>query len=179
MAERERQEAGPFSRARPPERPLSILGLGVIGGVLAVDQISKAIAETRLDLDAPIDLLPILSLLRVYNSGVAFSLLSGFGSLGLIVLTVTITVVIFAFWQRAADGGRLAAIGYALIVGGAVGNLIDRLALGHVVDFLVLHIGERVLFVFNLADAALTLGPILLIVAYLGPGRQHGAGENG
>jgi signal peptidase II len=175
MVERDKNPAGPFSRALPPDRPLSIVGLGVIGAVLAVDQISKAIAEARLDLDAPIDLLPILSLLRVYNSGVAFSLLSGFGSLGLVLLTVAITVVIFVFWQRAMDGGRLAAIGYAMIVGGAVGNLIDRLALGHVVDFLVLHIGERVLFVFNLADAALTLGPILLIVAYLGPTNKQGA----
>jgi signal peptidase II len=161
----------PAATSRVPDRPLSILGLGVIGGVLALDQITKAIAETHLALGEPIDLLPILTLNRVHNTGIAFSLLSGFGSLGLIVLTLAITVIVIGFWQRATDGGRLAAVGYALIIGGALGNLIDRLAEGHVVDFLMLHFGERVLFVFNTADVALTLGPVLLILAYLAPQR--------
>jgi signal peptidase II len=169
MVERQSGSGTPFDRSRPPDRPLSVVGLGVIACVLAIDQITKTIAEAKLPPDAQIDVLPILSLFRVYNSGIAFSLLAGFGSLGLIVLTVTITVVVFGFWQRAHDGGRLAAIGYGMIIGGAFGNLIDRLALGHVVDFLLLHFGERVLFVFNLADVALTFGPILLILAYLGP----------
>ena len=75
-------------------------------------------------------------------------------------------------WSRARDGGRLAAIGFALIVGGAIGNLIDRLRLGHVVDFLLLHLGDWTLFVFNLADAALTLGPIVLLLVYYRPLRE-------
>lgn len=164
-------QAPAAASATAPDRPLSILGLGVIGGVLALDQITKAIVEARLEPGEPIDLLPILTLNRVHNTGIAFSLLSGFGSLGLIVLTLAITVIVIGFWQRAADGGRLAAIGYALIIGGALGNLIDRLAGGHVVDFLMLHFGEQVLFVFNTADVALTLGPALLILAYLAPHR--------
>jgi signal peptidase II len=151
---------------------MSVLGLGVIGLVLAIDQATKAIAERHLPLEDPAQVLPLLSLNRVHNTGIAFSMLSGFGSLGLIVLTLTITVVVFGFWQRAEDGGRLAAVGYALIIGGAIGNLIDRLAHGFVVDFLMLHFGERVLFVFNLADVALTAGPVLLILAYLVPGRR-------
>ena len=53
------------------------------------------------------------------------------------------------------------------IIGGAIGNAIDRFAYGHVIDFLYLHIGDRTLFIFNLADVALTLGPMVLIVAYL------------
>ena len=76
-----------------------------------------------------------------------------------------------------ADGGGrrpLGAVGYALILGGAIGNLIDRIVHGYVVDFLLLHIGDWTLFVFNLADAALTLGPALLLVVYLWPWRAGG-----
>ena len=73
------------------------------------------------------------------------------------------------FWSTAKEGGRWATVGYALIIGGALGNLVDRILHGHVVDFLLLHFGDRTLFVFNLADAALTLGPAMLIVVYLWP----------
>jgi signal peptidase II len=79
---------------------------------------------------------------------------------------LAVMALVVVFWQRSHDGGQLVAIGFALILGGALGNLIDRVRLGYVVDFLLLHLGERTLFVFNLADAALTLGPALLIVAY-------------
>ncbi|MEO8669288.1 MAG: signal peptidase II [Bauldia sp.] len=161
-----------MARTAAPDRPMSVLGLGVIALVLAADQATKAIAERRLPLEDPAQVLPMLSLNRVHNTGIAFSMLSSFGSLGLIVLTLVITVVVFSFWQRAEDGGRLAAVGYALIIGGALGNLIDRLAHSYVVDFLMLHIGERVLFVFNLADVALTMGPIFLILAYLVPAKR-------
>ncbi len=153
--------------ARRPDRPLSFIGLSIIGLTIMADQISKIIAERTLPFEEPIDLLPILSLYRVYNPGIAFSLLSSFGDIGLILLTLAITIVVLVFWQRAEEGGRLAAIGYALIIGGALGNLIDRIAYGHVVDFLYLHLGERSLFVFNLADVALTIGPILLVAIYL------------
>jgi signal peptidase II len=153
--------------AKRPDRPLSFIGLSVIGLTIVIDQVAKMIAERTLPFEVPIDLLPILSLYRVYNTGIAFSLLSGFGDLGLILLTLAITVVVLIFWQRSEDGGRWAAIGYALIIGGALGNLIDRIAYGHVVDFLYLHLGDRSLFVFNLADVALTAGPILLVAIYL------------
>jgi signal peptidase II len=161
-------------RAAVPDRPLSILGLGVIALVLAVDQASKILAERELPLDVTFDIVPFLALHRVHNDGIAFSLLAGFGSAGLILMTLAITVIVLAFWQHAKDGGRLAAVGYALIVGGALGNLIDRFAHGYVVDFFLLHIGELVLFIFNLADVALTLGPVLLIIAYAWPSRAPG-----
>jgi signal peptidase II len=153
--------------AKRPDQPFSLIGLSVIGLTIAVDQIAKLVAERTLPFEQPIDLLPILSLYRVYNTGIAFSLLSGFGDIGLILLTLAITAVVLVFWQRSEEGGRFAAVGYALIIGGALGNLIDRIAYGHVVDFLYLHLGDRSLFVFNLADVALTIGPILLVAIYL------------
>jgi signal peptidase II len=150
--------------------PLSPLGLGVIIATLVVDQATKVWAERTLDFEQPIDLLPILTLYRVHNTGIAFSLFSGFGSIGLLAVMIAVTAIVLVIWHRTAgEGGRLAAIGYALIVGGALGNIIDRLAYGHVVDFLYLHLGTWPLFVFNLADAALTIGPALLILVFLLP----------
>ena len=167
-------EATPTGRTRRPEGPLSFFGATIVVAVIAIDQIAKLIALARLPLGEPIDLLPVLTLYRVENTGIAFSFLSGSG-FPLIALTVAILVVVVAFWVRATDGGRLAAAGFALILGGAIGNLIDRVRLGSVVDFLLLHFGDRTLFVFNLADAALTLGPVLLILVYLLPGKGTAA----
>lgn len=157
-------------RAGRPDGPLSFFGATIVIAVVVLDQIAKLIAEARLTIGEPIDLLPILTLYRVHNTGIAFSFLSDSG-IGLVALTLAITIVVVVFWIRSTDGGRLAAAGFAFIFGGAVGNLIDRLRLGYVIDFLLLHFGERTLFVFNLADAALTLGPVLLVAVYLWPAK--------
>ncbi|HEY5080707.1 MAG TPA: signal peptidase II [Bauldia sp.] len=158
-------------RTGRPEGPLSPVGLGIAIAVVLLDQIAKLVATAWLPPGEPTDVLPILTLYRVENTGIAFSFLSNSGSV-LVAATLAITVAMFVFWTRTQDGGRLAAIGFACILGGAIGNLIDRVRLGHVVDFLLLHFGERVLFVFNLADAALTLGPILLLLVYVFPPKQ-------
>lgn len=152
-----------------PAGPLSRLGLATVIAVVAVDQIAKAIAEARLPAGAAIDVLPILTLYRVHNTGVAFSFLAGSGSLAMILLMLAISAIVVVFWLQTRDGGRLTALGYALILGGAFGNLIDRFRLGEVIDFLLLHLGGWELFIFNFADAALTLGVILLLAANLLP----------
>jgi len=158
-------------RGGVPEGPLSPLGAVVVVLVVLADQGAKLTALAMLPPRTPVELVPgLLTLFRVENTGIAFSFLSG-GGLPLVVLTVVIALVVAWFWVRATEGGRLAAIGFALILGGAVGNLIDRVRLGSVVDFLYLHIGDRPLFVFNLADTALTLGPILLVLVYLWPAK--------
>ncbi len=158
-------------RTGRPDGPLSALGLVIVIAVVVIDQVAKLAASAWLPAGTPIDILPILTLYRVENTGIAFSFLSGSG-MPLIVMTLVIIVVVGGFWVRSTDGGRLAAAGFALIVGGAFGNLIDRVRLGSVVDFLLLHFGERTLFVFNVADVALTLGPALLIVTFLFPARE-------
>lgn len=158
-------------RAGPPAGPLSFFGLAIVIVTVALDQIAKLVAVAQLPTGSAIELLPILTLYRVENTGIAFSFLAGSG-MPLVVMTLVIVAVVVGFWVRSSDGGRLAATGFALIVGGAVGNLIDRVRLGSVVDFLLLHFGERTLFVFNLADAALTIGPALLIVTFLFPAKE-------
>lgn len=148
-------------------RPLSAFGLSIVIAVLLLDQASKFAAERWLEAGRFIDVLPILALFRVHNTGVAFSFGNDLGSLVLVLGTALITVFVLYLWHSAKDGGRLVGAGFALITGGALGNLVDRVRLGHVIDFLYLHIGERGFFVFNLADTALTIGPVLLAWYYL------------
>ncbi|HMN85781.1 MAG TPA: signal peptidase II [Bauldia sp.] len=155
----------------PP--PWSLLGLSVIAATIAVDQAAKVVAESSLAIGERIDVLPILDLYRVHNPGIAFSFLAEFGGLGLTLLPLAITVVVIGLWLRTTEGGTGVAVGFALIVGGAVGNLIDRFRYGHVIDYLLLHFGDRTLFVFNLADVALTIGPILLVFLFLRPVRTE------
>ena len=154
-----------------PPGPLSALGLSITLAVVALDQIAKLIVQARLPEGYPIDVLPILTLLHVHNTGIAFSMFAGSG-FGLVVLPLVVTAVVLVFWARNREGGRAAAVGFALILGGAIGNLIDRLRLGYVTDFLLLHFGDRTLFIFNPADAALTLGPALLLLVYMWPAKK-------
>jgi signal peptidase II len=156
-------------RSGKPPGPLTAFSIAIVALVLVLDQVSKLIAEAKLPLGEAIEIPPILTLYRVNNTGIAFSFLAGAGPAVLIGVMIAVMAVVIVLWLRSHDGGRLAAAGYALILGGALGNLIDRLRFGHVIDFLLLHIGDRTLFVFNLADAALTLGPVLLIAIYLLP----------
>jgi signal peptidase II len=165
------EEAG---RARAPFGPLSLFGIAIVGGIVIVDQLAKWIAEAALPYGEPISVLPILTLFRTYNTGIAFSFLAGLGSAALILLTAAISVVVLLVWWRSREQSRLIAAGYALIVGGALGNLIDRIAHGHVIDFLLLHLEDWTLFVFNLADVALTIGPGLLILIFLFRPQQKG-----
>src|SRR6185503_5713653 len=148
---------------------------GIAGAVVAIDQIAKLLVEAWLPEEETITLLPILELHYVRNTGIAFSLFAESG-VGLILLPLVVTAVVLVFWFRNRDGGRLAAAGFALILGGAIGNLIDRLRLGYVIDFLLLHFGDWTLFVFNLADAALTVGPALLLLTYLWPAKASRPG---
>jgi len=157
-------------RVGRPQGPLSLFGATIAIVVVAADQIAKLVVETRLPVGEPIDLLPILALYRVHNTGIAFSFLAGSGA-ALIALTLVVSAIVIGFWVRTHDGGRIAAAGFALILGGAIGNLIDRLRFGYVIDYLLLHVGGWTLFVFNLADAALSLGPALLLLVYLFPAK--------
>ncbi|MBN8997214.1 MAG: signal peptidase II [Rhizobiales bacterium] len=156
--------------ARPPG-PLSALGIIVAVATLAIDQAGKLLAEAHLPFGETIDVLPILALHRTYNTGIAFSMLDFAGGLPLIVMSLAVIAVVIGFWWKASEGGWIAATGFALILGGALGNLVDRILYGHVIDFLLLHFGDTVLFVFNIADAALTVGPALLLLVYLWPRR--------
>jgi signal peptidase II len=120
---------------------------------------------------------PVFNLTLVYNPGAAFSFLSDAGGWQrwfFIGLAVVISLVLTAWLRRLQPDERLTAFGLALVIGGAVGNLIDRVRLGKVVDFLQWHWQEWYWPSFNIADSAITVGVALLLLDAVLTGRREG-----
>jgi signal peptidase II len=149
--------------------PGSATRLGVVAAllVLCADQGSKYWVLNVLDLPdlRQVVLLPVLNLTMVWNQGVTFGLLNGLGNWSHFVLAAIALVVVGALclWLRRAEHS-LTALAIGAIAGGAVGNVIDRLRYGAVVDFIHAHIGEWSWYVFNVADAAIVCGVAALIL---------------
>jgi len=143
------------------------LGALAIVVVVALDRAAKILVLGDFDATAstPISLGPFLDLALRWNRGISFSLFAAESAVGrwlLLALTVVVTALI-AFWLWRARA-PLVGLGLGAIVGGAIGNGYDRMVYGAVVDFLDLHAFGRHFFVFNLADVAINLGVLLLIV---------------
>jgi len=135
--------------------------------VVAVDQLTKHWAEAGLIPYEPQSVLPMLNLTLMYNEGAAFSFLSNAGGWQrwfFVAVGVGVTVALI-IWLRSLKGSeRWQALGLTLIVGGAVGNLIDRVLQGRVVDFIDVYYGRWHWPAFNVADSAITVGVVLLLI---------------
>lgn len=131
---------------------------------IAADQWIKYLVETRLPMQEAVDLLPFLALYRTYNTGVAFSLLSSVGDVGLLAISAGVILFMLYLASRTEPGNWIARLGFALIVGGALGNIIDRAIYGHVVDYILFHTPVWSFAVFNLADALITVGAVLVVI---------------
>ena len=143
---------------------LRLMGLIAFAAVV-LDQIIKWLVETHLEFQVLADVLPFLGLYRTWNQGIAFSMFWGMNDLVLIVLTLAIIVfVVWLAWQS-PPSNWLARLGFALIIGGAFGNLIDRAVYGHVVDYILFHTPVWSFAVFNLADAFISVGAAGVILA--------------
>jgi signal peptidase II len=146
--------------------------------VVALDQGTKWMAEAAFDPYLPVPLVASLNLTLMYNEGAAFSFLAGAGGwqrwffAGLATL---VTIALGVWLHRLKATERMTAIGIALVMGGAVGNLIDRILTGRVVDFIDVYYADWHWPAFNLADSAITLGVALLLVATLREGRPDGS----
>jgi len=135
--------------------------------VLLLDQGSKLLADARLVFHEPVGLLPFFNLRLAYNTGAAFSFLGNAGGwqrwffAGISVLVISVLVV----WMRRLkpEQWQLSAA-FALIIGGALGNLIDRLGYGHVIDFIDVYYKTWHWPTFNIADSAITVGAGLLLL---------------
>jgi signal peptidase II len=135
--------------------------------VLILDQCSKLIADALLQFNQPVPLLPFLDLHKVYNPGAAFSFLSnasGWQRWFFVGLTLVVSLVLAVWLRRLQAGQARLALALALILGGALGNLIDRVMYGYVIDFIDLYYGGWHWPVFNVADSAITVGAGLLIL---------------
>jgi signal peptidase II len=151
---------------------LTSLGLVVALVVLAVDQASKwwILEVIHLPEVGQIVVLPVLNLTMVWNRGVTFGLLNGFGEWSYLLLAGVALAVVVALgvWLRRAES-PLVAIAIGTVTGGAVSNVIDRLRFGAVVDFIHAHVGGWSWYVFNLADAAIVCGVAVLVLDSLLP----------
>ena len=135
--------------------------------VIALDQATKFLVTRFLDLYERVEVLPVLDFTLLHNTGAAFSILagaSGWQRWFFIVLAVVVSLALVVWLWRLPRGDRLIAIALALVLGGALGNLIDRVRLGYVVDFIHAHWGPAYFPAFNIADSAITVGAALLIL---------------
>jgi len=152
--------------------------LWVAAAVLALDQASKWLALENLVLHESLPLVPLLNLTLVYNRGAAFGFLStaaGWQNLFFIGIALVAIVVILYLLRRTASNDRFMAVALMLILGGAVGNLIDRLVYGHVVDFIDVYYGTWHWPAFNVADSAITVGAVMIVFDALGIGGRQPA----
>lgn len=144
--------------------------------VIVVDQVSKQLIVQQLMLHETLPLLPSLNLLRAENTGAAFSFLSsasGWQRWFFIVLAIAVSISLLIWLKRLDTTQRLQGAALALILGGALGNLCDRVLHGYVIDFIDVYYRMWHFPVFNIADSAITVGAVLLLVdALLYPGTK-------
>lgn len=136
--------------------------------IVASDQFTKYLVVDNLVEFERINLLPIFDLVRYHNTGAAFSLLADAGGwqhwLFTVIAIAVSAGIVWYQWSLPKQGCRTLATGLALVLGGAVGNLIDRLMQGYVVDFLLVYYRDWHWPAFNVADSAITVGVTLIIV---------------
>lgn len=135
--------------------------------IIVLDQFTKGMAEQYLDYGRPLVLTGWFNLTLQYNPGAAFSFLSDAGGwqryfFSAIALVISAVLVLWLYRLPATQ--RLLPLSLALILGGAIGNLWDRVVLGHVVDFISVHYGGYFFPAFNIADSAITVGAALMIL---------------
>jgi signal peptidase II len=144
--------------------------LGIVSlAVLVLDQWTKHLAETSLAGRPPVTVVPgFIDLVHVENTGVAFGLFAaGSSTVGVLALTLlgmtALALVLYYFW-RTPETNRTVLVSLALILGGAVGNLVDRVMSGSVTDFIDVYVGTHHWPTFNTADSAITIGIVLLSI---------------
>jgi len=151
---------------------------GIIAGIVLVDQLSKWIVRSTIHLYAKKTIIPnLLDFTHVQNTGAAFGVLNAadfpFKSAVMIAIATLALVAISLYARQLGSHEKLSRYGLALILGGAFGNLIDRALAGYVVDFVDVYWGDAHFWAFNVADAAITIGAILVLLEMIGLGRPH------
>lgn len=144
-------------------KPLALYGAIVVLALLA-DQWVKQIVDARLVYHEQVDVLPFLALFRTHNTGMAFSMLSWVGDRGLAVIVLLVIAFVTYLAVRTNPAHVLARAGFALVIGGALGNLVDRVMHGYVIDYVLFHTPVWSFAIFNLADAFITVGAGLVIL---------------
>ena len=159
----------------PLVRPIAVVAIGTI---VVVDQLSKFLVRTAIPLYSKKSIIPnLLDFTHVQNTGAAFGLLNAadfpYKSSLMIGIATLALVAISLYARQLGHEEKLSRYGLALILGGAFGNLIDRAFAGYVVDFVDVYWGDAHFWAFNVADAAISIGAVLVLLEMLGIGRHH------
>jgi signal peptidase II len=144
--------------------------------IVVLDQATKAIVRSRLTLHDGITVIPgVLDLTRVHNTGAAYGFLDQvefpFKPVFLAIIAIGALVGLAMYAATLEPGQKLTRAGLSLVMGGAAGNLIDRVTAGYVLDFVDVYRGDWHFWAFNVADAAISVGVALMILELLGIGR--------
>ena len=140
----------------------SIIILSII--LLAIDQISKILITNVMDINVGIELIKdFFYLTYTHNTGAAFSILTG-KRIFLILIAIIILIIIFNYIRKNKVEGKIEKMAFSLIIGGSIGNLLDRIIGGYVVDFLDFKIFGYDFPIFNLADTFIVIGVFLLLI---------------
>ncbi|MFO7306776.1 MAG: signal peptidase II [Gammaproteobacteria bacterium] len=144
--------------------------------VVILDQVTKALVVANVKMSDAIELLPILDIVYLENTGAAFSILAGAGGWQrwfFIALALGVSIILMIWLRRIRADQVVLALGLSLVLGGALGNVIDRAMHGYVVDFIYFHWGPYYFPAFNVADAAISIGAgCLLLDAFRESGQR-------
>lgn len=148
--------------------------------VVLLDQATKALVIGMVKMQESIRLLPILDIVYLENTGAAFSILAragGWQRWFFIVLALGVSIVLMIWLRRIRSEQTLLAVGLSLVLGGALGNVIDRVLHGYVVDFIYFHWGPRYFPAFNVADSAISIGAGCLLLDAFREGGEKKKGD--
>ena len=144
--------------------------------MFVVDFATKQLAENMLNYGQAVNLLPVLDFTLLYNPGAAFSFLAdqgGWQRWFFTTISVGVSLMLIIWLKRLPRGQVLLPSALSLILGGAIGNLFDRLVYGHVVDFISVHWDKSYFPAFNIADSAITVGAVLMAMDVLREMKQE------
>jgi signal peptidase II len=150
--------------------------LWIAAVIIVVDQITKFAAVRYLVHHVEVSVLPFLSFTLTYNRGAAFGFLnneSGWQKFFFIAVAAIAITIIVLWLRRLEPSNKWVAVALSLILGGAIGNLIDRMMYGYVVDFIDVILVYWHFWIFNIADSAITIGAIVLVLDALGVGNPR------
>ena len=164
------------SLSRMDEGKGMLAWLWIAAVVIVVDQLSKWLAEASLEMGVPNPVFPHLNMTLAYNEGAAFSFLGNMGGMQrwlFVLLAVVVSGFIINWLRQLPKGRNWTAFGLVLVLGGALGNLIDRLLSGKVIDFIDVYFDIPFVMdnyhfaIFNIADIAITVGAAILVLLSL------------
>jgi len=171
-------EAPGHEEVREPAPFVRPIEVAAIGAIVVFDQLTKFMVKATIPLYSKREIIPnLLDFTHVQNTGAAFGVLNAaefpYKSAVMIGIATLALVAISLYARQLGSDEKLSRYGLALILGGAFGNLIDRAIAGYVVDFVDVYWGEAHFWAFNVADAAISIGAVLVLLDMIGIGRHH------